>query len=303
MPSVDDLIKQKLKLYDLDDFLKEVQKIQRNVFKESIDFYIEEWAKTQNLSVAEKSSLAATAVNRYEKRIYDAIGKNFDYQSKIRSYLGDFGLIDEINEKIHAQQNDIDIRKIVRAANKNKRELISQTAKGVVGEISDEKLVSNLTGQGMRDQFTKPVKRMIYQNLMTGTPGSKVKTILHDYIIGKKDEIGQLERWTGQITRDALSQYDGAINDMVRVEFDLNAFQYIGSLVKDSRPQCERWVIQKNGVLLYSEIEKELAWARSNGQGLIPGTNKDNFATYRGGYSCRHCAIPFRYEENQNQIE
>lgn len=303
MPSVDDLIKQKLKLYDLDDFLKEVQKIQRNVFKESIDFYIEEWAKTQNLSVAEKSSLAATAVNRYEKRIYDAIGKNFDYQSKIRSYLGDFGLIDEINEKIHAQQNDIDIRKIVRAANKNKRELISQTAKGVVGEISDEKLVSNLSGQGMRDQFTKPVKRMIYQNLMTGTPGSKVKTILHDYIIGKKDEIGQLERWTGQITRDALSQYDGAINDMVRVEFDLNAFQYIGSLVKDSRPQCERWVIQKNGVLLYSEIEKELAWARSNGQGLIPGTNKDNFATYRGGYNCRHTAIPFRYEENQNQIE
>ena len=299
MPSVDDLIKQKLKLYDLDDFLKEVQKIQRQVFKESIDFYIEEWGKTQDKGFVEKSSLAATSVNRFEKRLTDAIGKNMDYQSNIRSYLSDFGLMDELNEKIHKSQNGINIRKVIKAANKNKRELIAKTAKGVVGDISDEKLVSNLTGQGMRDQFTKPVKRMIYQNLMTGTPGSEVKNILHDYIIGKKDEIGQLERWTGQITRDALAQYDGAINDMVRVEFELNAFQYIGSLVKDSRPQCERWVIQKNGVIMYDEIEKELAWARSNGQGLIPGTNKDNFATYRGGYSCRHCAIPFRYEKDE----
>ena len=56
MPSVDELIKQKLKLYDLDDFLKEVQKIQRQVFKESIDFYIEEWGKIQDKGFVEKSS-------------------------------------------------------------------------------------------------------------------------------------------------------------------------------------------------------------------------------------------------------
>jgi len=79
----------------------------------------------------------------------------------------------------------------------------------------------------------------------------------------------------------------------------LNAFQYIGSLVTDSRPQCERWIIKKGGVLKYSELEKEISWAYSNGKGMIPGTNKDNFGTYRGGYNCKHSAVPFRYEENQ----
>ena len=127
---------------------------------------------------------------------------------------------------------------------------------------------------------------------MRGTPSTQLKTELHDFIIGQKGKMGQLERWSGQITRDALSQYDGAVNDMVREEYNLNAFRYIGSLVTDSRPQCIRWVQKK--VLRYDELTKELADPRNRGQ--IPGTNKDNFGTYKGGYNCRHQAIPFRLE-------
>lgn len=299
MADVNKLIQEKLKLFDLDDFMKDVRKVQRDVFKESIDFYIAELNKLEGKSFTDKSSLAATAVNRFEKRLTDAIDKNVSYQSGIRNYLTSFEQMDKLNLYVHEVMNDINISMIIKAANNNQRELVSKTAKGVVSEISDKALTNNLTGQGMREQFTKPVKRMIYQNLMTGTPGSKLKTQLHDYIVGRKDEIGQLERWTGQITRDALSQYDGAINDMVREEFDLNAYRYVGSLVKDSRPQCERWVREKGGVLMYDELAKEISWANNNGQGMIPGTDKDNFATYRGGYNCRHTAIPTRIEETE----
>lgn len=299
MATLNDLITQKQALYDLDAFMVVVRRMQSDAFKESIDFYINELGKTEGLSVAQRGALAATAVNQFERKLSMAIEKNAKYQSQIRGYLRNFDTIDKINTKIHKQTNKININKIIRQANKQQRTLIGKTAEGIVSEISDANLTDNLTGRSMRKQFTKPVKRILYQNIMTGTPGTQVKKQLHDFIIGEKGKIGQLQRWTGQITRDALSQYDGAINDMVRKEYDLNAFRYIGSLVDDSRPQCIRWIRKKGGILSYKELTKEIQWAKNNGTGMIPGTNKDNFGTYRGGWNCRHDAIPFRLEEKQ----
>lgn len=300
MPDVNKLINEKIKLYDLDDFFKSVRLIQRDVFKEAIDFYIAEKNRLEGKSFTEVGNLGATAVNRFEKRLTDAIEKNVSYKSGIRNYLTDFDKVASLNVKIHKVENKININKIIKVANKNQRELISKTAKGVTSGISDKTLTMNLAGDGMRDQFTKPVKRMLYQNIIKGTPETQVKSILHQYIIGRKDEIGQLERWTGQITRDALSQYDGAINDMVREEFDLNAFKYIGSIALNSRPQCKRWITVKDRILKYDELTKEIQWANNNGKGMIPETKKDNFATNRGGFNCRHQAIAIRIEEEKD---
>lgn len=303
MPDLNKLINEKIKLLDLADFEKSIKTIQRSVFKESIDFYIAEKNKLADKSFSEIGNLGATSVNRFEKRLTDAIEKNATYKSNIRNYLADFDKVATLNKKIHKVQNKINIDKIINIANKNQRELISKTAKGVTSSISDKTLYKNLAGDGMREQFTKPVKRMLYQNLMTGAPETQVKTILHDYIIGKKDEIGQLQRWTGQITRDALSQYDGAINDMVRKEYDLNAFKYIGSIALNSRLQCKKWITEKNRILKYSELTKEIQWAVNNGKGMIPGTTKDNFASNRGGFNCRHQALAIRTEEEKKRKE
>lgn len=302
MADLNKLINEKIKLYDLDDFFKSVRLIQRDVFKEAIDFYIAKKNKLEGKSFTEIGNLGATAVNKFEKRLTDAIEKNVNYKSNIRNYLTDFDKVADLNIKIHKVQNKIDIKKIIKVASKNQRELISKTAKGITGEISDKTLYKNLAGDGMRDQFTKPVKRMLYQNIIIGTPETQVKSILHQYIIGKKDEIGQLERWTGQITRDALSQYDGAINDMVRKEYDLNAFKYIGSIALNSRPQCKRWIDIKKRILKYNKLKEEIQWAYIHGKGMIgkkyPDTNENNFASHRGGYNCRHQAIAIKIENN-----
>ncbi|GAH64625.1 unnamed protein product, partial [marine sediment metagenome] len=55
------MIEEKLKLYELNDLFKEVRKVQRNTFKESIDFYIAERNKLEGKAYLEKGSLAATA--------------------------------------------------------------------------------------------------------------------------------------------------------------------------------------------------------------------------------------------------
>jgi len=41
-------------------------------------------------------------------------------------------------------------------------------------------------------------------------------------------------------------------------------------------------------------LQQEINWAFQNGQGMIPETNPDNFIINRGGYNCRHEAIPVR---------
>ena len=293
MKTVNQLLNEKLKLYELDGLFKEVRKVQRYTFKQAVDFYIAEKNRVEGEAFVSKGSLAATAVNRFEKRLTDAIEKNVGYKSEIRRYMTNFDKMDVLNSRVHKLLNKINIDGVIKLANKQKRELVGGTVEKVVGEIG--RFPENMLGDEMRQQFTKPVKKVLYQNIMQGKSQSAAKKALHKFIIGDKGKIGQLERWSGQIARDTLSQYDGAVNDMVRKEFDLNAFKYIGSLVKDSRPQCKKW--KRMGTILYKNLNKEIAWAYSNGKGMIPGTNKDNFATYKGGHNCAHSATPIRIEE------
>ncbi|GAF75509.1 unnamed protein product, partial [marine sediment metagenome] len=218
------------------------------------------------------------------------IERNVGYRSEIRKYMTNFDVMDKLNTKIHRGLNKIDIKGVIKLANKQKRELVGKTVGNVLSEVN--RFPQNMLGDEMREQFTKPVKKILYENIMQGKSQSAAKKALHDYIVGQKGKIGQLERWSGQIARDTLSQYDGAVNDMVRKEFDLNGYRYIGSLVRDSRPQCIRWRRMKE--LPMAILPAELANPSNRGQ--IPGTTKDNFGTYRGGYNCQHSAIPIRIE-------
>ena len=294
MPTVNQLLSEKLKLYELDGLFKEVRKVQRDSFKEAVDFYIAELNKLEGESYLRRGTLAATAVNRFEKRLTDAIEANAGYKSEIRKYMTNFDKMDILNSKVHKALNKINISGVIKLANKQKRELVGRTTGNVLSEIS--RFPENMLGNEMREQFTKPVKKILYENIMQGKSQSAAKKSLHDYIVGNKKlkRVGRLERWSGQIARDTLSQYDGAVNDMVRKEFDLNGYRYIGSLVRDSRPQCRKWKGMR--VLRYDQLTKEISWAYSNGKGMIPGTDKDNFATFRGGYNCQHQAIATRIE-------
>ena len=295
MPTVNELLNEKLKLYELSGLFKEVRKVQRDAFKEATDFYIAERNKLEGEPYLRRGTLAATAVNRFEKRLSDAIEKNVSYKSEIRKYMTNFDKMDVLNSKVHRLLNKINISGVIKLANKQKRELVGKTAGNVIGEIG--RFPKNMLGDEMRQQFTKPVKKVLYQNIMQGKPQSVAKKALHKFIIGDKGKIGQLELWSGQIARDTLSQYDGAVNDMVRKEFDLNGIKYIGSLVKDSRRQCIRW--KKMGVIPYDQLTKEISWAYSNGKGMIPLTDKDNFCSRRGGYNCQHSGTPVRIEEKE----
>ena len=152
-----------------------------------------------------RGTLAATAVNRFEKRLSDAIEKNVSYKSEIRKYMTNFDKMDKLNIQVHKKLNKIDINKVIKLATKQQRGLVGGTVEKVVGEIG--RFPENMLGDELRQQFTKPVKKVLYQNIMQGKSQSAAKKALHNFIVGEKGKIGQLERWSGQIARDTCLLY------------------------------------------------------------------------------------------------
>ncbi|MFN9108950.1 MAG: hypothetical protein ACK5XN_02555, partial [Bacteroidota bacterium] len=117
--------------------------------------------------------------------------------------------------------------------------------------------------------------------------------------VGTPELNGLYSRYVKQVSRDALGQFDGQINAKIADEFGLDAFRYVGSIIDDSRSQCVRWVGKR--ILEKSEMQSEINWANNNGSGMIPGTTPENFLVYRGGYNCRHRAIPFKLTKSQRE--
>jgi hypothetical protein len=223
--------------------------------------------------------------SQIDKTIVQAI-QSSDMPSAIAEYLRDFETIKKFNFDVHKDVNDL--------SEKELEDLISPVQKTAVQNTLD-----GLTGSGVNANFVEPVRQGLFQNIAAGTTKSDLEAYLTNYILGNPNVDGLYSRYVKQVSRDALNQFDGQVNSRIAEEFDLDAFRYVGSLIDDSRAQCIRWV--KKRILQKSDLESEIGWASNNGSGMIAGTNAENFAVFRGGYNCRHSAIPFKLTESQKK--
>lgn len=152
--------------------------------------------------------------------------------------------------------------------------------------------VDNMVGNGLKASYSSSILKILGDAVYSGGSLTDVYKNVREYALTTDDKSGGLMRHFKQVSRDSVGQYAGGINRIVAKQYNLDALEYVGSLVKDSRDQCVRWVDMKT--ILVKDLEKEIVWAENNGSGLIPGTNVDNFVINRGGYNCRHEAIPTR---------
>ena len=199
------------------------------------------------------------------------------YPTKVKDYIGSFPRVRQYNLKIQNSVNGNSISEM--------DELIIPLENEIARQVTD-----GLTGQGIYTQFITPLTETIYKNLVAGTTIEQLKSSLLTLIESNPDRLGIFKRYVTQISRDAIMQYEGQINARIADYYGYNAYRYVGSIIRDSRPQCIRWL--GKGILMKSELEGEIAWAYNSGAGMIPGTGVDNFSVYRGGYNCRHTAVP-----------
>jgi len=198
-----------------------------------------------------------------------------DFKKLTNGFVRDFNAIVELNAGLQKSLNNIDV----------KTKLFYDYAE-VQSEFVKTNLLKNISevpsfGQKLKDILLNAA----ISNQSLSTTAKEVGEFL-----GTGKNANQLTKYTIQVTRDALMQFDGQLNANIAQSYGLNAIRYVGNTVKDSRPQCVRWVGME--IIPIKDLQKEINWAYRNGRGMIPNTTPANFYIYEGGFNCLHSAIP-----------
>jgi hypothetical protein len=214
-------------------------------------------------------------------KIYQALKK-----SGYPAYVGDF-----IKNYDKISSNVIDLHQALGNGIIQNKDVKS------IQRLEIQKTVANLTEQGMYKEFIAPVREGLYRNIMFGATVGETEDFIKSQVISNKKKDSRLTRYVGQVATDALHQFDGSVNQVAKKSLGLNATQYVGSLIEDSRAQCMKWVGMS--IIKDEQLQEEIDWALNGGRfsnkkcsGMIENTTVDTFCINRGGYRCRHRALP-----------
>lgn len=144
-------------------------------------------------------------------------------------------------------------------------------------DLTKESLISS----GIDQNVAKPVIDVVNQGITSGSSIKDLEDQVRLLIKGNEARLGTLERYTKQITRDALNQYSANYNKTISIDLGLDWYFYSGSLIEDSRSYC----VERAGKYFH---KKEVQDVPSAWSGMIPGTDSSSIFVWRGGYNCRH---------------
>jgi len=171
---------------------------------------------------------------------------------------------------------------------------------GAERELFVEGLTADLNS-AFAAEIRQPIKTALAYNIRAGATTSQTIEFLDGLLLKKPgQEYAKMARYTTQIVNDAILGYDGAIMQRFADEYGVNEWRYSGSLINDSRPFCVHCVKTLGGKIPDKDLDKlltEFLSSKTKRQGMRPGTNRNNFASYRGGYRCRHRAFPVYIRE------
>lgn len=273
MPKTQSIIDRGDHIFDNSEnqFLKSVKGAEVVIYEELIKIL-----NTLNVSGGklQTNTAAENFLMTMDKRIYDALNKS-DYNNSVLKYTRNFSQIADNVKELQSAVNGIEITN-------------AQINPFLKIEVNNT--IDKLTGSGMAKDFINPIRQSLYRNIMLGSDITSVEKTLKDYVISNANGDSKLLRYVKQTSRDAMQQFDGTLQQNIANELGLNAYRYVGSLIRDSRKQCVRWV--DDGILLKENLADEIQWAFNNGSGMNPETTVDNFIILRGGFNCRHRILP-----------
>lgn len=220
-------------------------------------------------------------INSLDNRIRTSLKKS-GYNAAVSDLLTTFKPIQDNNIQAQATLNNINIQ----ASSLND-----------LTKLETQNTIDKLLGSGISRDFIIPIRESIYRNIILGSSIQDAQETIRNYIISEDGKDSKLLRYAGQVAEDSLNQYGGTIQQKIKNELGLSDFIYFGTLITDSRCQCRYWVHKTKlpGEELVDEIQMALDGDELDGcacSGMIPDTTIDTFAINRGGFRCRHRALP-----------
>jgi hypothetical protein len=234
-----------------------------------------------NIGKSEGNKERLTAFKRAVERFLIQSG----YGTLVDKFVVNFDELQENQQRVQSSLNGIDLPKSF--LNPFKTWAVENT-------------LANMTGQGLSLALIKPIENELFTSVYQGGSLKDLITSLELQLNGTDQRSGTMTRLITQAGRDALGQYNGVVNEAVRKTYKMDGILYVGSIVKDSRAQCERWVDivtnGQSGLIPFEDLDKEIKWANNYGGGFIKDTTPETFCQNRGGYNCRHDAYPVRLD-------
>lgn len=286
-----------------DDFIRRIIKLTESYQKELSETVKDEVLSLENirgkLSINRGTS---AAVNEIIRRINEAIKKG-GYPTQLSRLLRQVDDVETTSIKLVEALNDRSFNYGVR----EERDLI-------IDDIVDR--VASF--ESFKVNITDEVRRIIVKSILQQSTIKDLTKELDGALLTKDGQDGILSKYVSQVTTDAVSQYRGTVNQRIMDRFDLDGITYIGSIIETSRPQCRRWADDLNGKIFikkpslevdfkYGLLNDEVKYVHDNinntekvngygkpGKSYYIDLTADNFMVFRGGYNCRHEAIPYK---------
>lgn len=163
-----------------------------------------------------------------------------------------------------------------------------------------------LTEAGINANVMQPVQDILRQNITTGGSMNDFMDQVRKFILTDPNGLGALERYTTQITTDAIHQYSRQYMNAITASTNMEWYMYVGSLKTTSREWCQyltkKLYIHKSelATIIHSHIDDTKVcseaipcYAKTGlPRGMVEGTNEATVLVYAGGYNCGHKFIP-----------
>ena len=279
-----------------DDIVREIEssitKFQGKIPAIQEEIYKEVMLLVKDLEIKDgflKNSVAnIKRINTLKKKL-EKIILNDDYKANAKDFIKTFDAVGKLNNEYYK-----DLEK-------------KFTPPKVLDAIKTQSVTSaveSLTEAGIAQGVIKPIFEILRTNITTGGSIVDMQDILKTFIQKSDASVGVLERYTSQITTDAINQYNAIYNETIAMDLGWDWFEYVGSNIDTTRTFCiactkKRYIhrnefpqVIRGDFPEFKDLDGQIYDKTKLPQGMIEGTNESNFPTYRGGYNCGHQMYP-----------
>jgi hypothetical protein len=229
------------------------------------------------------------ALNRIAGRLESAIVNSKDYSTATAKYLSAFSKVEEIQRAYFTKLDS------------------SFTPSKFLRKLQADSLVAteaSLLRGGISSNVVAPIVDLVREGIKTGIDYNKLVGNLRQVVVGSPTIEPRLTKYVKQITTDALNQYAASYMEVAAGDLGLEWFDYAGAEMLSSRLFCQAMVkkryyhvLEIPSLLEGNFIEFKAVKGTINSKtglpdGMVPTTTPATFNIYRGGFNCRHQAVP-----------
>ncbi len=163
---------------------------------------------------------------------------------------------------------------------------------------------ASLLRGGISQNVVAPITDLLRESIRVGINYDTMVSNLREIVVGTPEIEARLTKYVKQISTDALNQYSAGFMEVAAADLGLEWFDYAGAEMLTSRLFCQAMVhkrfyhVSEIPSLLagdfkeFKEVKGKINSKTGLPDGMVYSTTPATFNIYRGGYNCRHQAIP-----------